>query len=167
MKTKNNLLALFITLLFLTQNSFATGNLTVSEELIINNSADEVWNAIGSFGGLHSWHPAVTETKLTGNGTDAGDTRVLILGDGATITEVLVDHNQTNMAYSYVITSGPFPVTGYYSKIKVVPNGKKSKVVWSSSFDSKGVEDAKAIETIKGVYTAGFNALNTKLNKKK
>lgn len=160
MKTKRCVAALVGSLAFIGIPAHAAGGLSVSEEVSLPASADEVWRAIGDFGGLHTWHPAATKTDLTGSGSDAGDTRVLTLGDGATITEVLVDHDNAKMSYSYVITASPLPVKNYYSKLAVMQSGGNSaKVIWSSTFDAKGADDAAAIDAITGVYKGGFEAL--------
>lgn len=158
----------FITFSFLFLNSMAhaTGVLTVKEEITLKAGAEKVWSTIGSFGGLHTWHPAATKTDLKGSGIDAGDTRILTLGDGATITEVLVDHDSGKMTYTYVITASPLPVKGYRSELKVIAEGKgQSRVIWSSNFDSNGAEDTKAIEVITGVYKGGLSALTESLGK--
>lgn len=166
MKIAMNLFALILSLSFFNATANATGTLTVKEEITLKANAEKVWSAIGSFGGLHTWHPAATKTDLKGSGADAGDTRILTLGDGATITEVLVDHDNKKMSYTYVITASPLPVKGYHSELKVVSEGKgKSRVIWSSNFDSNGAEDAKAIEAITGVYKGGLSALSESLGK--
>ncbi len=151
------LVALFALLSF---NAFAQGALSASQEATFNASASDVWAHIGEFGGLHTWHPAVTVTELQGSGMDKGDIRVLTLGDGAKITEELHDHSNDSMSYSYAILESPLPVANYESTIKVESTGDDScKVVWSSTFDAKDAMDIEAIGTIDGVYTAGLDAL--------
>ncbi|MDH3695208.1 MAG: SRPBCC family protein [Gammaproteobacteria bacterium] len=159
---KNKLIgALFIPLFALISfNACAQGALSASQETMLNASASDVWAHIGDFGGLHTWHPAVTGTELTGSGTDVGDIRVLTLGDGAKITEELRGHSNEGMSYSYAILESPLPVANYESTIKVESTGDNScKVMWSSTFDAKDVMDIEAIGTIDGIYTAGLDAL--------
>ena len=163
MKIKTIFTVLLCSLALISFQASATGKIVVYETVTLNASADTVWNTVGDFGGLHTWHPAVTSTDLTGGNNDAGSTRLLTLGDGAQITEILVDHNDDTMTYSYVIQKGPLPVKGYYSKIKVMPMGNgKAKLIWSSTFDADGVDDTTAYETISGVYKGGFEALTAK-----
>lgn len=159
---KNKLIGtIFVPLLTaLSFNVFAQGALNTSQETMLNASASDVWAHIGEFGGLHSWHPAVTGTELTGGGSDVGDMRVLTLGDGAKITEKLLNHNNDSMSYSYAILESPLPVANYESTIKIESTGDAScKVIWSSTFDAKDAMDIEAIGTIDGVYTAGLDAL--------
>lgn len=138
----------------------ATGKIVVYEETTLNASADTVWNTIREFGGIHNWFPAVKSTELTGTDVDAGSTRLLTLQDGVQITEVLVDHNDAAMGYSYVIQKAPLPAKGYFSRIRVVPMGNnQAKVIWSSTFDANGADDAAVYEMVRGIYTGGFAAL--------
>ena len=165
MKTLKTLLALCLILPLFPQAAVAAGELQVKEEAVLQASAEKVWNKIRSFGGWQNWHPAVASTALEGSGMDAGDTRVLTLGDGAKLTEVLVKYSSEKMAYSYVISKGPLPVKGYYSTIRIKPKGKnKCKVVWSGKFDSKGAQDDEAKEAVRGVYTAGLSSLEKMFN---
>lgn len=156
---------LICALAFISSQAFSAGKLIVSEEVTLNGSADQVWQAIGAFGGLYTWHPAIVSTALTGTGSNAGDTRILTLGDGATVTEVLVDHDDGTMQYSYVIMVSPLPVQNYFSTLEVVPKGENgATVVWSSTFDANGASDEEAIEVISGIYKGGFTALTETFN---
>ena len=160
MKIQSLLSVVFCTLLAVITPAQAAGNLSVNEQVMVNASADTVWNLIGKFGALNAWHPAVVKETVSGTGNDAGDTRVLTLPDGATITEVLVDVDNTARQYKYVIKESPLPVSGYLSTLKVIPEGSnKSKVIWSSTFNAKGASDQDAMQAVRGVYTAGFQAL--------
>jgi len=159
---KNKLVgAIFIPLYALISfNACAQGSLSTSKETTLNASASDVWAHIGEFGGLHTWHPAVTGTELTGSGMDKGDIRVLTLGDGAKITEELRGHSNESMSHSYAILESPLPVANYESTIKVESTGDNScKVMWSSTFDAKDAMDIEAIGAIDGVYIAGLDAL--------
>ena len=151
---------LLCSLAFVSLPASATGGIVVYEETTLNAGADSVWNTINGFGEIHTWYPVIKSTDLTGTNVDAGSTRLLTLEDGAQITEVLVDHNDANRSYSYVIQKAPLPVKGYFSRIRVVPAGNnKAKVIWSSTFDANGVEDGAAYDMVRGIYTGGFEAL--------
>jgi len=140
---------------------FAAGNLSVNEQVMVTASADTVWNLIGDFGSLDKWHPGVVSETVTGTGTRAGDTRVLKLKDGGTITEQLVNRDPANRKYTYTIQDSPLPVTEYLSTLKVLPAGDNlSRVVWSATFDAaKGTSAKDAMAAVRNVYSAGFQAL--------
>lgn len=153
--------ALLCSLALFSLPASATGKIVVYEETTLNASADSVWNTIGGFGEINTWYPIIKSVDLTGTNMDAGSTRLLTLDNGAQITEVLVDHNDANRSYAYVIQKSPLPIKDYFSKIKVVPAGNnRCKVIWSSTFDANGVEDTAAYDAIRGIYTGGFAALH-------
>jgi len=150
-------------LLATAMTSFA-GNLNVSKEVTVNASPDTTWKMIGDFNHLDVWHPVVVGSVLTHGKTN--DTRLLTLGNGATITEKQVSRNDTERSYTYAIVESPLPVADYVSTISVTPAADgKSTVTWSSSFDANGGTDEEAVNAITGIYEAGLNNLDKHFNK--
>src|ERR1700742_3250866 len=101
--------------------------------------ADEVWNLIGGFGSLPDWLPYIPKSELH----EGGRTRHLANPDGSTILERLMAFDERGRSYTYHILEAPFPVTDYYSTLKVIAinGGKASRVEWSGEFTPKGVTD--------------------------
>jgi len=119
-------------------------------------NADQLWQAIGGFGAIADWHPAIEKAELTGE--TKGSLRKLHLVGGGTITERLEEVSPSERVYRYAITDGPLPVSNYLAEIKVKDNGDgTSTVEWSSEFEAKGVPDSEALQTIQGIYQAGFD----------
>ncbi len=147
--------------LFIVGSYAADGSLNVSKQVVLAVPPSTAWALLGDFNGLNRWHPAVTASDLNGDGTSNGSKRVLTLGDGGKIHETLIDYNDSGMSYTYKITKSPLPVSDYVSTIKVERNDKgTSTVTWSSRFNAAGVDDAKAVEIISGVYDGGLKALD-------
>jgi len=139
--------------------------LKVSKETTINASPDTAWKMIGDFNHLDVWHPVVVDSKLVGDTKGVGAVRVLTLGNGASITEKLLSHDDGARHYSYAITESPLPVANYESTISITPAADgKSVVKWTSSFNAKGASDEEAVKTITGIYDAGLNNLNKHFN---
>ena len=154
--------ALALSLLLLASPAvLAGGKLSVTKVAEVNTDAATLWTLVGNFGGLHTWHPAATATELTGDGTKAGDKRVLTLGDGGKINETLEALDNAKMVQGYTITESPLPVENYHSTITVTTAGdKKAKFSWTSTFDPNGeTPDADAVNAITGVYDGGIKAL--------
>jgi hypothetical protein len=102
---------------------------------------------------------------MTGSGTTEDDTRMLTLGDGATITEKLLAY--CDHGYSYAIEAPPLPAENCVSTIEVSPkDGGGSIVKCKSSFDPKGPADEKATEVTAGSYEAGLGRLTGCFNGK-
>jgi hypothetical protein len=78
--------------------------------------ADKVWSVIGDFAGIRKW--AVLVQNETIEETPAGKVRVLTMGNGATVRELLV----TSSDYSYTYTMADHPDTGdYRSTVAAIP----------------------------------------------
>jgi len=143
--------------------AIAGGSLTVTKEAVINTDAKTLWATVGGFGTLHTWHPGVASTALTGNGTTVGDKRELTLGDGAKVFETLEGLDDAKMTQSYTITQSPLPVANYHSTISVSAAGDgKANFKWTSTFEAAGAPDADAMNAVGGIYQGGIDALNAK-----
>ncbi|HTZ78416.1 MAG TPA: SRPBCC family protein [Stellaceae bacterium] len=129
----------------------------VDMSLTLNAPAEKIWDVIGGFNALARWHPAVQRSEETAEG---GKTRrKLSLAGGGEIIEELERRDDKTHAYSYRIVSGPLPVSGYRSELRVADQGGgRSTVHWSSTFEPSGAE-ADAIAAVRGVYQAGFDSL--------
>lgn len=150
------------------KNTSSAPTLHVEEKVVINAPADKVWEKINNFGDLGAWHPAVAKTEIIdGTNNQVGAIRRLTLQDGGQITEVLTAYDSTANTYSYAITEGVLPVSGYASTIQVIPAGSESEVVWAGNFKrkdrstnpTKGQDDETATSTISAVYRGGLDKL--------
>lgn len=159
----------------------------VKEKIVINAAPEKVWAMVKDFGALEKWHPAVASTELTDE-----KTRVLTLASegNPTITEELLKSDDEKMMLIYKITDmsvvktitfnskdTPYftlPVSTYKSwmTVKAVDGG--SEVQWKSKFyrsfmDNppvpEGQSDKDALNTIKGVITAGLENLKVVMEK--
>ncbi len=130
----------------------------VSMTTTINASSEAVWKTISDFNGLPKFVAAVTKSTMEGSGV--GALRTLTLPDGAQIIEKLESLDEQAKALSYSIVSGPLPVEGYVSTMKVKELAENlCELEWSSVFEPKGVQENEAKETIEGIYSMGFDGL--------
>lgn len=133
--------------------SFAHGpsRVKVEERIVINASADKVWDLIKNFSELHTWLP-VCESSVTQGGNEKGATRVLTLKGGGTITEELKSYKPEKKSMKYRITdmsssktvhhelSGEdvavpvLPVNNYSATITVKDKDGKAEVIWKAAF---------------------------------
>ena len=117
----------------------------------------KVWQTIGDFCGIGTWHPAVE--KCTPSEMDGKKVRLLALKGGGAIKEEQVSRDDKVMSYTYTILESPLPVSDYKSTIAVAPEGSGSKVTWSGTFNAKGAPDTVATDAIQGIYESGLKAL--------
>ena len=141
----------------------AVGTLEVSISTDLDARPGDIWAVVGGFNALADWHPAIVASEQSGKGP--GATRVLTLGDGASIEEHQTARDDDAREYSYIILSGPLPVANYASTISVSEGENGGSVVtWSSSFEAAGVTDEEASAIITGMYVAGSEALKDRFN---
>lgn len=139
----------------------------LTKSIEINAPAAKVWDIIGNFQDM-SWHPAVKKTTgQGGNETDA--TRVLDLGGGATIDELLHKYDAKKMSYSYRISKvdvAVLPVNNYSATLSVEETGDgKSTVFWKGAFyrgymlndPPAELNEEAAIAAVTKVYEAGLD----------
>lgn len=95
---------------------------------------------------------------------EGGDTyRILTLGDGGKIKEKLTEKGDTS--YSYEIIESPLPVQNYAATLSVTEDDGDdiAEVEWTAEFDpADGVEEAKAVEVITGIFNDGVAGIGKK-----
>lgn len=147
---KYALLAVFSLLLASCGND---SSVSVTETQEVSMSPSQVWEQIGAFNDMGRWHPAVARTDMSPDGS----VRTLVLQDGGTINERLMDYSDGSF-YKYEILDGVLPVMNYVSTIAIEPSNNGTMVTWSSSFNpAEGVTADKAEEVVRGVYRGGLN----------
>lgn len=138
----------------------AVGSLRVSREAVIPRAPATVWKLLGAFDALDVWLPPVRASSSRGQPTQPGAVRVLDLGNGAAVTEQLLEHSDVDRRYRYAFVSSPLPVKHYVATIELVAAaGNTTLVKWSSTFDADGAPDEQAKQAILGIYDAGIGRL--------
>ncbi len=150
-----------------TGSAIAGKTLSVEEGIVLPAKPAEVWKVVGNYGNLQAWHPVVGNTTVTqGENDQVGAIRTVETKDGAKIVEKLLAYDGKRMRMRYEILESPLPVSEYRSDLKVVAAGEGSRVIWNSHFKANGTPDAKARETVSGIYKAGFAGLQEKFGGK-
>ncbi|WP_221798969.1 SRPBCC family protein [Oceanobacter mangrovi] len=130
------------------------GPATVTQSVMVDAPAAQVWQLVGDFNDLEKWNQAITISK------QVSDVRYLTLADGGEIVEQLGSMDDAGMIYSYRILHSPLPVSSYEGTLRVIAKGdNQSEVVWSSTFMPKGATTEEAEQLISGIYQAGLQQL--------
>ena len=128
----------------------------VSMKSTINTSADVLWQSLSTF------YMDLPGIECVVEGSGVGAVRTFTLPNGGQIVERLesLDDQARTLTYS-IINDSPLPVNDYLSTMQVVDTGgRQCELTWSSTFEPRGVPEAKAQKVIGGVYSGGFAALN-------
>lgn len=120
----------------------------------------KVWQTVGDFCGIGTWHPAVEKCVVSQK--DGKTLRTLSLKGGGTIVEEQVSRDDKVMTYTYAIVESPLPVSDYTSTLSVSPSDSGSKLDWKGSFKAKGAPDSVATDVISGIYDAGLKGIADK-----
>ncbi|WP_247890908.1 SRPBCC family protein [Azospirillum aestuarii] len=122
---------------------------------------EKVWQQIGPFCNLGTWHPAVESCTLRRN--EGAQERVLALKGGGAIEERLLSSSASSHRIRYSILTGPLPVKDYAASLSAEPAGRGARVVWTAHYTSNSASDEETRKVISGIFTAGFDGLKQKL----
>lgn len=119
--------------------------------------ATAVWEVVGGFFNIHTWHPDITATEFTPDQLSVSSLRrVLTFPGQPKTTEQLISIDNLEMTYSYKWVAGAWgeAVQDYSATIRVVATDmdKRSLVQWESTFCF--TEDA-----VSKFYENGFRVL--------
>ena len=132
---------------------------TVTETIHIAASADQVWDMIGDFHGLPSWHPLIANSeKLEEDGVVY---RKLTLGDGGVVIESMDHQDDAGRSSTYSMTNvGPMPLASYQATIAVKEAEENTSIIeWTGTFEPKGAPVEDVAQAVSGIYTSGFGAV--------
>ncbi|WP_033292583.1 SRPBCC family protein [Amycolatopsis jejuensis] len=122
---------------------------TLRSHVLIDASADEVWQVVGDVAAVASWFPAMASS--------AGDTRhrTVILADGSKLDEAVVTHDPQRRRLQYRVIGGDLPITGHLGTVDVLETGpRQSIVVYSTEIEPDslaGAFDAAIGEAVAGL----------------
>jgi carbon monoxide dehydrogenase subunit G len=108
-----------------------------------------VWDLVSDFGGVKRISPEVESCVLDGQGVGAVRT---INTQGIVIKERLESLDGKNYTFSYSIVEGPIPFTNYLAHVELSPDGERTKVNWSGSFEPAGVPEDTLKQLVETIY---------------
>lgn len=142
--------------------TYSIEKLSVERTVILNASANEVWEFAGGWTSIDNLVPAGIASILS-NGNKVGSFRKVNLKGGGIVEEIMINKGKTR--YTYIITKSPLPVSNYRSTLEVKELGNgKSEFTWRSDFFADGVSNAEATNIIAGLYEGALDVLNNKYN---
>lgn len=130
---------------------------SVRVEEVIAADAERVWQVMSDFGGLKAWNPQIDACDVEGEGVGAVRTLSMM---GLTIKERLEALDADAKSYSYAITEGPLPATGYLATVEVADAGDgRTCIVWSCNFEPAGAPEADLVALFEGIYRGGIQSV--------
>lgn len=139
----------------------------VDETVIIDAAPEQVWAAMGDFGSIALWNPAVSSATVS-DGNERGSLRTLTLPSG-TVTEGLDAHRPDSLRYRYRLhgETEALPVSSYTAEMKLEPEGQGTKVTWLGRFyradtnnePVEGKTDQDAVQAMTSFIRTGLDGL--------
>jgi hypothetical protein len=123
----------------------------------IEAPVDAVWKQIANFAGIRPGGPIESATY---EGEGVGMIRTLGMGGGH-VVERLEFHDEAARRFTYAIINDdcPLPFAGYAATVQLGDNGDgTTTVIWTGTFEAKGVPEADAVRTATGIYAGGIKA---------
>lgn len=118
--------------------------------------AATAWALAGDPARVPEWFPPVTAVSIAGN------ERRAVMANGAEIVEELVDRDDLNRTYSYVVVSGIPGLTSHRATISVTEQDGGSRIAWRQTATSDDPDyDIEA--RLRGVMTRGLEHLRDQL----
>lgn len=116
----------------------------------IEADIDKVWPEISNF---RSIEPGAGVEAVDYEGDGVGMVRRIKTPNG-TIEERLESCDDAAHEFSYAIVNDdhPLPFSDYSAVVKLEDNNGSTTVNWVGTFNSRGIEDDKAVELACGIY---------------
>lgn len=123
----------------------------ITQAIVVNASADDVWRLVGDVGNVHAWVPALSKTRMD------GDVRIATFADGGEAREQIVSRSDSDRTYTYTYLDGPIPLEQYESTITVSPHhsGTGTLVTWTATLQA----DPAVVTSIDELYAASLAEL--------
>ena len=120
--------------------------------------AEEVWQTIRDFGGVHRWAPNIVSLETSGAGV--GALRTAHFKDGGRVVERLESLSDASRTLTYAILETPLPMEGCVSSMTVRDLGPQGcEVEWYSTFGAKGAPENEAGNVLEKIYRVALARL--------
>ncbi|MBK1696267.1 SRPBCC family protein [Rhodovibrio salinarum] len=131
----------------------------VSEAARLYISAERVWETIGRFESIDSWHPSVLGIEMSGS--EHQPERRLELGDPEKLVDRLESHDDAAMSYRYSYRGGPLPLSEMTAELRVKPDDAASCTIeWSADLSPDGdTEQDQAVAELQNFFRRGLEHL--------
>lgn len=135
------------------------------DQITLDVSAQEVWDAIKDFDAIHTWHPAAVSTEmLVGENGQPLAVREFQTADGGFVISELLDYDEARRWFNYRIIKTSIPLRGYVAEMQVDPTDDGCSVRWWATFhgsdsQSGSADDVDPTDAVKGIFRMGLENL--------
>lgn len=157
-------IGLLASLLCTTSLAANTEPAKITIEHVFNTSAATAWSKLGRFCSITEWQSAVASCLVEER--KDGIYRIVVMRNDTAFIERLEDFSEQERHFSYSILSGPLPVTGYHSEIRIQPDatGSSAKLIWRAWYTVPNNENEKKIKAgLEALFNNGIKGMSALL----
>lgn len=137
-------------------------NATVNVTKRLEASAEEVWAAIATIGGLDRWFPIISACRVEGAGV--GASRIMTLASGEEMRDRITEIDAGARRLRYERPVHPFPATDYHGVVDIRDDGATQSVLsWTVRFDVAAEHRDEMLRLIETAISDGVDGLNREL----
>ncbi len=135
------------------------------DQITLDASAQQVWDAIKDFDAIHTWHPAAVSTEmLVGENGQPLAVREFQIADGGFVISELLEYDEAQRRFKYRIIKTSIPLRGYVGEMQVAPTDDGCSVRWWATFHGPDPQSGSADEfdptdAVKGIFRMGLDNL--------
>ncbi|MFB6549635.1 SRPBCC family protein [Streptomyces sp. NPDC056405] len=139
---------------------------TLERSTVLAAGPDEVWAAIGDFGGPADWHPHLPPSTMEDDADPEvpGAVRAFAVDGKVVARERLLDRDDEARRYRYALLDPvALPVGDYVATLAVRPHAEGAEVRWSAVYRGPD-EVVPRVESLfgDGTYGTGLDALRAR-----
>ncbi len=124
---------------------------------IIAAPIETVWPTIAQGGDVHRWFGDVIATCDI-----SGSDRTCTMQNGATLTERIIDVDETAHRFRYAIDEHPLPATDVVATIALTATDDGgTQINWGADYTATPDNEALMRDTLQGIYAQGIASLET------
>src|SRR5262245_55348485 len=119
----------------------------VAMSTVVRADADTLWDEIGAFERVGTWHPLLDRAAIEGR------RRIPYDENGIRHVETLQESDAQRRCYRYTIDESPMPIRNYIAELRVDDNHDGTSTVrWSGDFDVADQERDKTVAIIESFF---------------
>jgi hypothetical protein len=132
----------------------------VRVEHVFEQPVEAVWQKLGRFCGITQWQSLVASCLVEER--QDGFYRVVVMKNDSAYIERLDHFSHLDKSFQYSILSGPLPVTGYVSRLQIVPvDASHSRLIWQAWYDQPSSNPEVVARDLEALFLNGLSGMKS------
>ncbi|MEU9608865.1 SRPBCC family protein [Streptomyces sp. NPDC048057] len=140
----------------------------LTRTVVVTADPDDVWQVIGTFGGLADWHPLLPPSVIEDDADPEtpGAIQAFSVNGRVVIRERLLEKDDARRILRYAIHESAVPVSDYVATLSAHPHDAGTEIHWAATYEAAD-ELVPEIEKHFGdtIYATGLDALKERFTR--